>query len=356
MKKVLSILACIGLIIWSCSKDDSSSSNSFDRELLTNSLADNLVDEYFVSFQTELSSFQTLVNALAISPSEQEFNNLQDNWKTLSVKWQGLKFFIVKDLKYTTKEHEIAYWPILPEKIDLTLTSTTPLSNSDIASMGSNQKGIFTLEYLLFNFSWSDFSSNPRIIEYVSHISENNKIAFEELFTEWTSSYKGKYKGSLDNFVTSSIPITTNRLIEYAEFTKNEKLGYPLALSKYKTMDKFKLESIYAKYSLELISANITTIKSVYLGHLNEDRIGYDDFLISYGKQGVELDKKIKTQISLLENKLMTLSSPIFNNIPSNTINYIEFHTQLKALIKLLKVELLTILDITPTFSDGDGD
>lgn len=357
MKKIAIAILCIGALILSCSKDDDAKASSgFNRSALTEGLATNLIDENLSNLITSSEDFNTCIETLKTSGNEADFEALKGCWKDLANQWQLSRFFMVKDLKYTTQEQVYAYWPINQPKVEENIGLTTPITQDWVKNLGSNQKGLFTLEYLIFTQTWADVSNSPNVVNYISAIAKENIKASKLLKTTWTETYRSKFIASTDNFVTSTVPIITNRLIEYSEYSKNEKLGYPLGLVKYTSVDPEKLESIYANYSLDLLAKNLEIVKRVYLGGTTENAIGYDDYILSFGQQGQDLDGKIKAQMDKLSNQFKSTPKPAYTNLNSANTAYVQLFEDWKELIKLFKTEFITLLEVTPTFSDGDGD
>ena len=357
MKKILVSLLVIGALILSCSKDnESKASSGFDRKALTTSLANNIIDHNLTTLVTKSEGFNACVETLKSSGAEADFEALKACWKDVAEHWQLSRFFMVKDLKYSTQEQALAYWPINQTKVDANVNLSTPITQTWVAGIGSNQKGIYTLERLIFSYTWADVTANSNILNYISAIAKENIKAAKLLNSTWTDTYKAKFIENTDNFVTSTVPILTNRIIEYSEFAKNEKLGFALGLVKYTDVDPDKLESIYAQYSMELMLKNLDVVENVYLGGNQETMIGYDDYLLSFGQQGKALDTKIKAQMSKLKTQLTTVPKPAYTNLTTGSVAYTQLYEDWKALIKLFKTEFITILDVTPTFSDGDGD
>ena len=357
MKKILIVILSITALIISCSKDDEAKASSgFDRKTLTEGLAKNLVDGNLQQLVTAAENFNTCVQGLKSSGNESDFEALKLCWKELAIKWQSSRFFMVKDLKYSTQEQVFAYWPTNPVKVAQNTALTTPITQAWLQGVGSNQKGLYTLEYLIFEYTWADITANSNILNYISAIAQENIKAAKTLQSIWNDTYRAKFVTSNDNFVTSSVPIITNRLIEYSEYAKNEKLGYPLGLVKYTSIDPDKLESIYAKYSTELIGENLNVVKTVYLGGYNDSDIGFDDYILSFGQQGKDLDTKIKDQMTKISHQISNTPTPAYTGLNSANTAYTQLYDDWKALIKLFKTEFITLLEVTPTFSDGDGD
>lgn len=357
MKKIIISALCVGALILSCSKDDDSKASSgFDRGTHTEGLANNIIDGNLNALVTATEAFNSCVETVKSSGNQTNFDALKGCWKTMAEQWQLSRFFMVKDLKYSTQEQVLAYWPINQVKVEEHLTTSTTIDQAWIQTLGSNQKGLYTLEYLIFEKTWADVSSNANILNYISAIAQENIKAAKHLNTTWTDSYKAKFIENTDNFVTSTVPIMTNRLIEYSEYAKNEKLGYPLGLIKYTTIDPEKLESIYAEYSIELLIKNLEVVKQVYLGGDQTNAIGYDDYILSFGQQGQDLDTKIKAQMEKLKNQLNATPKPAYTSLNSANAEYGQLYNEWKELVKLFKTDFITLIEVTPTFSDGDGD
>ena len=100
---------------------------------------------------------------------------------------------MVKDLKYTTQEQVYAYWPINKVKVDDNINLTTPITQAMVNGLGSNQKGIYTLERLLFSYTWTDVTTHSNILNYISAIAKENVIAAKHLKTTWEDTYKTKF-------------------------------------------------------------------------------------------------------------------------------------------------------------------
>jgi predicted lipoprotein len=350
MKRILLII--LPIILISCGKDKEEDKPSFNKSALIKKQAE-LLDTYFSELEMSSEKLVQSLKDFGTNTNQTQLDEIRNNWKSTILDWQAVQFFYVKDLKYSITEPQIAFWPADTLDINTNLgVGAASMNLNWVQGLGANNKGLFTLEYLLFSDS-KDPLSNEAIRKYALFTAENIELNIKKLKNVWENTYKSDFITSTENYVTSTIPILANRLVEIGEKNKNQRLGYPMAVVKYTMVDINKLECIYADFSMEIIAKNISIMENVYLG---DKGTGYDDYLKTFGDNGKAIDEDIKKQFTKLKESAENLPKPMVNNWTNPEPTYKGFYDDWKLLIQYLKSEMLSTLSITPTFSDADGD
>ncbi|MCT4665111.1 MAG: imelysin family protein [Flavobacteriales bacterium] len=348
MRNYLFLLLTV--FLFSCGGEDEPTP-SFEKAKILNSNA-SLLNDFFVDFKKNQTQLSAKISEFKNQQNSQTLQGVKEAWKKQILSWQGIHFYLVQNLKYSLQSNEIAYWQIDTIKLVNNLNSGDFIDQAWVKTRGADQKGLFAMEFLLFNYEENSLPMPDIRLNYIQGISENIIKAIDQHQKVWEQEYQSKFLKATGTSVTESVPVLANRLLEVVDQNKNQRLGFPLALVKYEQTDLSKLESIFAKYSIPIMEQNITLVEQVYLGGKTT---GFDDYLQSYGDQGKVLDEKIKKQIAVLKNQIKQVELPAYEFLLTDAA-YPKLYTEWKNLLILLKTEMLSILNITPTFSDTDGD
>lgn len=355
MKKILhySILIVLVLLHIQCS-DDTAENENFNRKALLSSWNENIFKPKLSDLKIAGSNLNESANELLTSPELGKLEVVKNKWQELLMQWEKSQYLIYGPLKYTLKDADIGLWPINPVDIQDFLLNSENLMLSDIESLGANKKGIFGLEYVLFSFSENDILNDENKLKYIALVSENIKDASSDLGNIWISQKSDDFINNTSNFSNSPIPQTCNQLIAYTDHVKSIKIGVPAGLMTTSVVDPDKLELIYSKLSLEAIKANLEMIRLVFSS--GEQQLGFDDFLNAQGNVGNDLQDSILNQISHIEDLLNGMNSPLYDNWNLEPAKNAELYEAWKDLIRYMKSDMISLLNITLTFTDADGD
>ena len=196
------------------------------------------------------------------------------------------------------------------------------------------------------------------LLENISYMKEK----VDAVTNEWASS-GGNYistfasEENAGTDVGSSLGMLVNAMVlHYERFLRDGKIGIPLGVRSAGVTRPQATEAFYAGYSLELAVANMQAMERLYAGTGldGNDGIGIDENLEALGASDLaeQIDSEFDNSISALQG----LSDPLSNQIETSKDSVTSAFQELQQLVPLLKADMSSIMGITITFQDNDGD
>ena len=152
--------------------------------------------------------------------------------------------------------------------------------------------------------------------------------------------------------VGSSLGLMVNAMIlHYERFMRDGKIGIPAGVRSAGVPRPTATEAFYGGYSAELAEINIEAFKNLYVGGNGS---GFDDYLIFI--QANTLDNDINTELDEAISDASKLTDPLSQNIEDDNDRVIPGFYQLAGCISAAQVDMTSLLGITITNQDNDGD
>ncbi|MDZ7658215.1 imelysin family protein [Fodinibius sp.] len=137
----------------------------------------------------------------------------------------------------------------------------------------------------------------------------------------------------------------------YERFLRDGKIGIPAGVRSAGTPRPLAVEAYYGEYSVELASANLQQVEKIFTG---ADGRGLDDNLEALGAG--DLSDEIQTQFDEAQSALDGLSDPLSQQIEENNDPVLTTFEEMQQVFTTLKADMTSILGITITYQDNDGD
>ncbi|UXX80127.1 imelysin family protein [Reichenbachiella carrageenanivorans] len=355
MKKVFLLPILLGFILWNgCD----SSEKSFDRSEILEQVASALILPSYKKLDTELKSLQLSATAFNQNPSTSTLANLKSSLQKARLAWATSETFNFGPVDQLALATQVNFWPVNTIGIEEEITNYDPTKDYK-SLLASNKKGFSAIEYLLYQeeeaVTIAAFNNSSRQGLLTFFVEDLLRIS-TEIHSAWLDNYNQTFITSTGSDVNSSATILANELIMLSEQIKNKKLGEPLGLVSTITADPSIVEAYYAKQSLALIKTNLETMKQTFNG---TDGSGFDDFLnaldITY--EGQEpLSSTINSQFDKCLTAVAAINGSLQEAINSDASHTEDLYDEMRALIVLLKSDMMSQLSLTVVPGDNDGD
>jgi uncharacterized protein len=359
------VLACL---LPGCDSTDNSSGDgsNFDRGVLLENFATNIIIPSYQDFATKAEALATATVSFNQNTNEENLSSLQTAWRDASESWSGCDAFNhfgpAYDSSFVTR---IDNFPTDFASIETKISSVDALNASYIENQGSRSKGLPAFEYLIFSkdgnsavLSRYQSGEAGRRRQYLQALADNLVTKSKNLVTAWNN-YKPKFLASTGTDAGSSTNLLANSLIQAVENIKNNKLGEPAGKKSAGGVKPNMVEAPYSGYSVRLMKADLKKIQGAFAGIQNgSNQIGFDDYLNHVNAKWQEqlLSERINAQFESVGASMTQITMPLEDAVSSQTEAVDLTYNSLTSLISLLKGEMISKLGLSVTYSDNDGD
>ena len=307
-----------GLILPACSKSSGSvSSETFtavETDVITNFVNNTALPQYdsLVTTGTALNANLATLNTTA---TDANLKAAQVSWRAMRTVWERCEGFLIGPVESQDYDPNSDTWPTDYHQMDSLLTSSNPLSVTDVQNLPQTLRGYHPIEYLIFGEGGSRTAADldARKKQYLASLSSdllNNNVV--PLHDSWTPSginyaqsiltagtgnavYSSKQAFFLDVAGDNGMAGICN---EVGQQNEDGKMFNP-----YISKDSTLAESPYSGNSLTDFKNNIIGAQQVYLG-LNGGK-GIKDLVAAKNK---DLDNKIQAAFTAAINSFDNIS------------------------------------------------
>ncbi|MCB0410529.1 MAG: imelysin family protein [Flavobacteriales bacterium] len=364
MKKI--IIFPLVLLLFSCGKkkkDDTDSTEPFDKKALVVNMADNIILPAYQNFKTSLDSLITEYSLFSVNPTLNGLQTVKAKYYTAYVKYQSISLF-----EFGPAETEIVRmnFNVFPTDTNQIKTNISTNSYSLDAASNLDAKGFPALDYLFYGLNKSEnsvlqeFVSTANRKNYVTNLLNDMSYKTNAIVNAWNNGYRETFVNSLGTDVGSSIGFLVNQLNFELDYLKNAKFGTPLGKKTLGIPVPGSCETFYSNNSVDFAKLTLQIIERVYFGLATNGSsgIGFDDYLdhlnAKYGNQG--LNAAITNQFAVCHSKINLVSNPLSQEVVSNPAAADAAYAELVKLLVLLKTDMPSNLGVIITYQDGDGD
>ena len=340
----------------------------FDRPAMLGNFGNNMVIPAYQALQTAVDALEEAVNAFSADPSANTLEAAQQALKTARLAWQDANLFQFGPAESAVLRGALNTYPTDADLIEANVAS----GNYVLGSIANQAAGGFpTLDYLLHGMgsdpaeTLAKYTTDASAAQRIAYVQDN--VAFIKTNTdatvnEWLATggnYIGTFlsadKAGVD--VGSSLGELVNALVlHYERFLRDGKIGIPAGVRSAGVPRPRSTEAFYGGYSVELAVANVKAIERLFLGAgLNgAEGIGLDENLQAL--EATDLSNDIKATLRATITALEGLNDPLSTQIETDADAVTAAFTTMQQLVVLLKADLASMLGITITFQDNDGD
>jgi uncharacterized protein len=322
---------------------DSAKQQNFDKEAMIANITNSTLVRYEEFVNTSAITIKA-TKKFTEKTSPENLALLTQAWKASMAKWKEceiLNFGVAKDKNYM---FEINFGEIRPKLIENVLIDTAQIDANYIKSLGSAAKGLPAIAFLIFEKDKEllDVSKNKRIVSYVSFLAKNVNQNALLLKNEWniSSEYTKQFLRNQDN---TSLNMLANQLLALAENLATKRIDELLKQAK----DTSKVSAL--EKALNDKSFIVSSLESIQKTFNGADGLGFDDYLdfLNAKFTNRKLSTAINEQIEKAKKAVQMAENEEQIKIAQD---------ELKKLLILIKTDMFSILSISVSFTDADGD
>lgn len=363
------------------------------REVLA-SLGANVILPTYREFAAEAGALVSATEALAADPNEANRMAARDAWVAAMEVWQKAEVYPIgiagmsgtlgvvggMDLR-----DDIYSFPVVsPCRVDEETEEQAYVDVDAFARELVNVRGLDALEYLLFapttenacpdthrineDGSWAALSETEitaRRAAYAHTLAQLIKRHADTLVSAWDPA-DGDFLGAFSKAGLMGSPFRTaqhalNDLTgQFIAFTdamvKDMKIGEPAGILGCLTSACLdQLESPWARRSKEHVLVNLRSLQTIFLGGPpGTEALGLDDLLLDIGAN--DLLDRIKAALDSAIAAIEGLEGDLGTAITNDPQSVMDAFDELTTLARLLKSDLVTVLDIELPANFGDND
>ena len=362
-------LACIAaLAACDSGTDDGPPSEPFDRAALLAHVGDGIVLPAYTTLQQKVDALDASVAAFAADPSEGTLDAVQDRLKAVRLAWQDANLFQFGPAESAALRASLNTFPADEARIEANVAS-----GSYVLGTVDNRAavGFPAIAYLVHGLGATDaevlaaYTESADAANRLAYLRDN--VAFVrdavDATVEGWAADGGDYLGTFlstanaGTDVGSSLGMVINAFVlHYERFTRDGKIGIPAGVRSAGVPRPTSTEAYYGGYSAELAVANLRAAKRLFLGASlsGADGVGLDDYLRALDAEplAAEIAAEFDEAIAALE----VLDDPLAEQIERDNAPVLAAFQEMQDVIVLLKADMTSVLGVTITFQDNDGD
>lgn len=362
-------IIAITLLLGSCTSDSTVGDEiNFDRQAMLNNYGDNAIVPAYVELRTQVDLLQGSVESFNADPTVTNLEALSQQLKSTRLAWQDVNLFQFGPAESVTLRSALNIYAPDTVQIESNISSGDyqlgTIANQSAAgfpTLGYLVDGLGSSQEKIVSFYTDSAHAEARktyLLDNLTFVS-SGVVTVEE---EWASD-GGDYIGmftSEENAGTdvgSSLGMMINAMVQHYERNfRDGKIGIPAGVRSAGVPRPMATEAYYSGYSVELALANLRAIQRVFKGTgLNgSDGVGIEEHL--QAMDAGDLADQINMEMNEAISELEALQDPLSEQIRDNNDPVLAAFQEMQDVVTLLKADMTSVLGITITFQDNDGD
>lgn len=362
----LLLAAAIGVLVAACDSTPPFPPSDFQRAEMLEHVGRDIILPSYEGLQDAVNALDAAAETFGASPTTESLADLRSALKEARLAWQDANLFQFGPAESVTLRSSLNTYPADEDQIEENVESGEYVLGT-IENRAA--AGFPALGYLLHRDSdeaiLTSFTDGPNASNRTAYLLDNVafiKDAVDATVEEWSAD-GGNYIGTFlseenaGSDVGSSLGMLVNAFVlHYERFIRDGKVGIPAGVRSAGVPRPTSTEAFYGGYSAELAAANVEAVKRLFLGNTaaGADGLGFDDNLEAL--DAGELSTQIQADLDQAISALDSLEDPLSEQIETNNEPVVAAFTELQDVLILLKADMTSVLGITITYQDNDGD
>jgi len=374
MPKKTLILFILVITVIACSSSDEGSTGSddnFDRSALLTNLADNIILPSLENFQAKMSVLDIARGNFVNEVNQTNLDLLSDAWLEAYKAWQYIEMFNIGKAETFSIDDSRGFvtyfnrYPITKTDIETAASS----GNYDLTAIPSyNSQGFPGLDFLIHGIADSDttplekFTTNANADGYVAYTTDvvsHMNSTINTIVNDWQGGFRNEFVNNTSSSATGSFSKIVNDFVNYYERgLRANKIGIPAGNFSNNPLPE-KVEAFYIQnVSKELALLGLEAVQNVFNGQSliggstsGESFASYLDYL-----DRTELKNEINSKFEEAFDKIELLDSNFTEQINTDNTKMTEAYDALQSAVVLLKVDMVSVFNVSVDFQDNDGD
>lgn len=355
MKYLCITILCF--IFLSCNeKDDKPVDDTFNRSQMLSDYAEFYIIPNFAELNNEFLIFESIALSITDNSDNQKIEDLKKQFKKVYLSWQKVAMLNFGPSETFSLLNVTNIFPANKTKIIANIQND---ENNLLSAANIDAIGLPCLDFLLFSDDelLGNKFDDAKFRKYFLDVLQLMKSRVDKVNSEWSGSYKVTFAENDGKSVGSGLSMIVNSLNKYWEKdTRDGKLGIPIGIRTNGVIQIERSEAFYSNYSKELLIAGV----EAYINYFNNNDKGlslYDYLYSSRNKYGDgKLHETIINNFKKILGRLNNLNGDLKSNIETNKQELISIYQDIQKQIVYLKVVMPSVLGVSITYQDNDGD
>ena len=356
-----SLLTLFVCLIMSCGSESSSPNGSgemVDLAELREEIATNITDNFILPSFQELTQKSVSLNQAAISfrdnTDESNLDDLRTKHQALWTCWQKTSLYFFGPTVDNGLRTSLNTYPTDEDKIENNILTGI----FQIGSLGNQDaEGLPALDYLLNGVDDPaplSFFSEERL-EYINILTTTIQDNVANTVEDWNNGeFIENFTGSNANGtdVGSALGLIVNGIdIHFQRFVRDGKVAIPSGIRTAGVVRPGTVEVRFGRYSTSLLETSIIAYQNYFNGNGGPSILEYLREI-----DQPELADRIDTHFTIILEKVELLDPSIAQQTETDNEALIDLFLSLQDLVTIFKSDMASVMGISITNQDNDGD
>jgi predicted lipoprotein len=338
---------------------------TFTRERMLHDIGTNVLASGWQEISASSRELTNCLGQLVESPNQTALDKARAAWLAVAQASARMRCFqsgAMADRDWTSTFN---YWKVLPDRIQgVLLSSSNTVEQAFLDNLGSETKGLFAIECLLFlqDPHAATNQNSPLILSALAGQNRERTRSFllalgRELVNQATVIANDwntlDASGAQTKFVKGgqqSVNLVVNQLAACLEDVSQDHLHFVLVLPQPISRQLYRVERSRSGTSLGGVLATLEGAQRMFQGG---GGLGLRD---AVKQVNPALEQRIAEQFDATISCIKGLGAPLEQVVVNNRSALEKAHEKARALEVLIKVDVVSALGVTLTFSSNDGD
>jgi predicted lipoprotein len=367
LRPLFLVVLVLGFAACDSGSDSELPPDTFDRSELLDSVATDIIVPSYAALQQAVDALDAAVDAFAADPTAANLAEAQAALKTARLAWQDASLFQFGPAESVALRTSLNTYPVDVEQVEANVASGDYLLG---AVDNRDAVGLPTLGYLLHGVGSTEgeiltaYTDAPDAVDRLAYLQDN--VAFVADAVDATAEAWSPGGAYLEMFLSeanagvdvgSSLGMLINAyVLHYERFIRDGKIGIPAGVRSAGVPRPTSTEAYYGGYSAELATASLRAAQRLFLGDAPDGTAGtgLDDYLRALDAE--PLATQITTEFDEAITAVEVLEDPLAEQIERDNDPVLAAFQAMQDVVVLLKADMTSILGVTITFQDNDGD
>jgi predicted lipoprotein len=324
------------------------------REAILESLVSDVVLDENREALAQSRELEAKTEELMKAPSPDALKATRQAWKRAAIAWKRASAFSLGPPVESGALSQATYFPARKAALDKLLTETSPVSRELVQELGSDVKGVYGLEELLFDGRTpapvrvaGESGDRARLLAgaFASDLvalSESTLVALGEPGQGFSKKFAAEGHESVSRLV--------NQMIEATETMAEGRLSLVLWMDKVNRLEPRDVEGFTSGISHELQLALLLGLQRLYRGGTGG---GISDLTSAIAPPIAE---RVERAFEHAVGQMRHLGRPLERLVKEDRAKLESALGAVKELEVAIKADMASALSVTLTFRSGDGD
>lgn len=330
-----------------------------NRQLMLDQVASKVILPTLEALHLHTQSLAAKATSYCQNPTPLAFEALGQAWFKATESWSKVDMFAFGPLMEERLDGYLGYWPVRADRVEAYLAKGD-FSKETLRTQGVLVRGLYVAEYLIFAGDTLQTATDERdhrcqLLESVTLVAAEDA---SRALTLWKDSYylnlvQAGQANSTFRRQHEALSLMLNELFHSLLNLESKRIAMPMGKRHEGTPQPESQESPFAEQSLPLMLASLQATRELLFAGPTQQTYSLASELESLD-QGLYQD--VLNQLNHTEELLKKIPSPYTNALLQKAPEVEEAFLAIKELHRLLIVDVANRFNVTPTFSDNDGD